>query len=173
MMMKKTCLTSLLTLILAFGLNFAQPALAQQPTVIATYKDWIVYKLDLGGDTVCYAVTEPTDKSPRSVNHGDVFFMVSSWSSGVAEGQPSFLAGYDLREAPEPVVRIGSDKWEMYTSEKEGFVERDTDERRLVAAMKRGSDMRVSAISARGTATNYTFSLLGITDSLNRIEKDC
>ena len=163
---------SVLFCLVAFLLS-AAPALAQQPTVIATYKDWIVYKLDLGGDMVCYAVSEPSDKSPRSVDHGDVFFMVASWKSGVATGQPSFIAGYPLRGAPEPEVRIGSDRWELYTSEDEAFIDRSTDENRLLDAMKRGSDMRVSAVSERGTATNYTFSLLGVTDSLNRIARDC
>ena len=148
-------------------------AQAAEPKIVANYKDWSVYKLDLQGDVVCYAVTKPTDISPRSVNHGDVFFMVSSWKSGVAKSQPSFLAGYPLREAPEPLIRIGSDKWEMYTSEDEGFIHRASDEKRLVSSMKRGSDMRISAVSARGTATSYNFSLLGVTDSLNRMEREC
>ncbi len=165
--MNKTALATLLSLVL-----LTAPAVAQ-PNLVATYKDWIVYKLNLDGDTVCYAASEPTDKSPRSVNHGDVFFLVSSWKSGVAKGQPSFMAGYPLREAPEPVIRVGSDKWEMYTSEEEGFIDKSSDEKRLLAAMKRGSDMRISAVSERGTATNYTFSLLGITDSINRMEKEC
>ena len=110
-MMKKIVSTAA-----AIGLVLSSTAAhASSPKSVATYKDWIVYSLDLGGDKVCYAVSEPTDKSPRSVNHGDIFFMVSTWKSGVAQGQPSFMAGYDLRDAPEPVIRIGSDKWEMYT----------------------------------------------------------
>ena len=169
-MMKRAALATSIS-----ALCFAASSLpvAANPQSVATYKDWIVYKLDLGGDTVCYAVTEPTDKSPRSVNHGDVFFLVANWKSGVAQNQPNFVAGYDLRDAPEPVVRVGSDKWDMYVSDKEGFIEKDTDEKRLVTAMKRGSNMRLSAVSARGTATNYTFSLLGISAALERAEKEC
>lgn len=169
-MMKRAALATSIS-----ALCFAVSSLpvAANPQSVATYKDWIVYKLDLGGDTVCYAVTEPTDKSPRSVNHGDVFFLVANWKSGVAQNQPNFVAGYDLRDAPEPVVRVGSDKWDMYVSDKEGFIEKDTDEKRLVTAMKRGSNMRLSAVSERGTATNYTFSLLGISAALERAEKEC
>ncbi len=166
--MKKLLLASLVSLV-----TISAAAHANEPKVVATYKDWIVYQLDLQGDRVCYAVSEPTDKSPRSVSHGDVFFMVSSWKPGVAKGQPSFMAGYELRDAPEPVVRIGSDKWDMYTESEEGFIDKAADEKRLINAMKRGNNMRISAVSARGTATSYRFSLLGITDSLNRMEKEC
>jgi hypothetical protein len=151
---------------------FTLPAYAA-PKVIANYKDWSVYTQDLNGDVVCYAVSEPTDKTPRSVNHGDVFFMVASWKSGVAQNQPSFIAGYDLRANPDPVVRVGSDKWNMYISGTEGFIDKSTDEDRLVSAMRRGADMRLSAVSARGTATNYSFSLLGISAALDRVRKEC
>lgn len=169
-MMKRAAIA---TSISAFALAAtALPAMAA-PKTVATYKDWVVFSQDLGGDTVCYAVTEPTDKSPRSVNHGDVFFLVASWKSGVAKNQPNFVAGYTLRNAPEPVVRVGADKWDMYVSDQEGFIEKDADEQRLVSAMKRGANMRLTAVSERGTATNYTFSLLGVSAALERAAKEC
>lgn len=167
--MKRTGLFSLFTILLA---TISLPA-AAAPQTVANYRDWVVYKQDLGGDTICYAVTEPTEKSPASVNHGNVFFLVSTWKSGVAKNQPSLMAGYELRDAPEPTVRIGSDKWEMFTSASEGFIDKGSDEERLVTAMRRGTDMRISAVSERGTATNYTFSLIGISDALDRVEREC
>ena len=144
-----------------------------KPEQVATYRDWIVYKAPVGEDTICYAVTQPTNMEPSTVNHGDIFFMVSTWKSGVAHDQPSFMAGYPLREKPMPLVRIGSDKWEMFSSGREGFVEAATDEERLIRAMKRGSEMRLSAMSQRGTQTEYSFSLLGISNALERAEKAC
>ncbi|MEM9421366.1 MAG: hypothetical protein AAF986_02475 [Pseudomonadota bacterium] len=163
-------LLSLTAAIAAFAsFAVAQPA----PEAVGTFRDWIVYKMDVEGDTICYAVTEPEEKEPSSVNHGNVFFMVSTWKSGVAKAQPSFMSGYPLRERPEPLVRIGADKWDMFSSGVEGFVDDDRQEQRLVAAMRRGSEMRLSAMSERGTATEYTFSLYGISNALDRAEKAC
>lgn len=167
--MKKTGLIFLLSLVSSL---VALPAMAA-PQTIANYRDWVVYKQDLNGDTVCYVVTEPTEKLPAAVNHGNVFFLVSTWKSGVAQNQPSFMTGYALRDAPEPTIRIGSDKWDMFISETEGFIDDTSDEERLVAAMRRGSDMRISAVSERGTATNYTFSLIGVSDALDRAAREC
>ena len=97
----------------------------------------------------------------------------SSWRSGAATSQPSFMAGYELQDGSEPLVRVGADRWEMFASDNEGFVESDRQEERLVDAMRRGSEMRVSATSARSTATNYTFSLFGISKALERVENAC
>lgn len=149
-------------------------ASAAEPEQVATYQDWMVFTYDTGnGDKICYAVTEPKDVSPKSANHGDVFFSVASWKSGAADYQPSFMAGYQLQNGSEPTVRVGSDRWEMFASDKEGFVESARQEDRLVDAMRRGREMRVSATSARATSTNYTFSLYGISKALERLESAC
>jgi len=148
-------------------------ATAQTPESIATYRDWSVFVKNLNGDQICFAATEAKQKLPTNVNHGDVFFIVASWKSGAATNQPSLMTGYDIRSATEPELRIGADRWKMYPSENEAFIESDADEKRLVAAMRRGADMRVSAISARGTATSYTISLRGISAALDRVRTAC
>lgn len=148
-------------------------ATAQSPQAIATFGDWSVFVKDSGGDKICFAATEAKSKLPTNVNHGDVFFLVASWKSGAATNQPSLMTGYNLKTAPEPKLRVGSDSWDMYSSENEAFVESDSDERRLITAMRRGSTMRVSAMSERGTATSYTISLTGVTAAIRRVEDVC
>ena len=149
------------------------PAALAAPERVATYRDWFVFVNDTNEGRVCYAVTDPQEKSPRTARHGEVYMMVATWANGAASEQPSFMAGYPLRDAPEPQVRIGSDKWDLFTSANEGFVEAERDEKRLVAAMRRGSDMRLSAMSERGTATEYSFSLLGVSNALDRAAREC
>lgn len=146
---------------------------AAQPAAVATYKDWSVFVREEGGDKICFAATEASDKSPKSVNHGDVFFLVATWRSGAAKNQPSLMTGYALSAKPEPTLRIGSDRWEMYASENEAFIEAAAEETRLIDAMRRGADMRISAVSQRGTATSYVISLLGISAALDRVSAEC
>lgn len=148
-------------------------AAAQEPRAVANYKDWSVFVRDIDGDKVCFAAAEASDKSPKSVNHGDVFFLIATWRSGAASEQPSLMTGYAIDQKPEPDVRIGSDKWEMYASENEAFIESKDEEQRLLRAMRRGADMRISAVSKRGTATNYVISLRGVTAALERVEREC
>lgn len=146
---------------------------AAKPEPVATFRDWSVFVQTVDGDQICFAATEAKEKSPKSVNHGDVFFLVASWKSGVAKEQPSLMAGYNFRDGPEPTLRIGSDKWEMYVSDNEAFIESSADEVSLVKSMRRGADMRVSAVSGRGTATSYVISLRGISAALDRSKSEC
>jgi invasion protein IalB len=144
-----------------------------EPQALATFKDWSVFVHETGTDRVCFAAAEASDKSPKSVNHGDIFFLVASWKSGAASNQPSFRVGYNLQEAPAPTVRIGNEKWDMYVSENESFIESASAEQGLVAAMRRGSDMKIAATSSRGTATNYVISLAGVSAALDRARDAC
>ena len=144
-----------------------------EPKAVATFRDWSVFVREDGGDKVCFAATEAKDKSPKSVNHGDIFFLIASWESGAATNQPSLMTGYELNARPEPALRIGSDRWQMYASENEAFIEAAGEEERLIRAMRRGADMRVSAVSQRGTATNYVISLRGVSAALDRVAQEC
>lgn len=167
---------SRLPVLLAAASAAALPTIAQAanaPEQIATYRDWIVYRANVDGETICYAAATPKDMEPESVDHGNIFFMVSTWKSGAAANQPSFMSGYDLKDRPVPVVRIGANKWDMFSAGQEGFVEDDRSETRLVSAMRRGAEMRLSAMSERGTSTEYTFSLLGISNALDRAARAC
>ena len=159
----------------AVAITLSAPAAiaAPEPKAVATYKDWSVFVREADGDKICFAASEATDKSPKSVNHGDIFFLVASWKSGAASNQPSLMTGYTLNPKPEPTLRIGSDKWEMYSSENEAFIESSSEEDRLVRAMRKGADMRISAVSTRGTATSYIVSLRGISAALDRVRQEC
>lgn len=154
---------------LAQGL--AAPAAAQE--ALAIFKDWTVMVEDAGPDRVCFAVSQASDKAPKSVNHGEIFFMVGTWKSRVAVEQPSFRAGYNLKDQPPPSIRIGAQKWDMYVSDNEAFIESSASEQAIIAAMRSGSDMRISATSGRGTATNYVFSLSGVSAALDRAKEAC
>jgi hypothetical protein len=155
------------------ALAVSAPALAQAPDFQGQHNDWRVFTRGSGAERICYAVTRPSDSRPGDVDHGDVYFFVSSWANGAAREQPSFIAGYELRADNPPRASVGSDRVTMYVSDREGFVEEPRDEARLVDAMRRGATMRLEAVSARGTNTAYTFSLSGVTAALRQASELC
>lgn len=153
---------------------FIMPVAAHAaPKLEGKYSDWSVYSRSEGGDKICYAISEAKSKSPTSVRHGDIFFMVSNWQSGAATEQPSFMAEYKLKTNRAPEARVGSAKYKMFVAENESFIESPNDERALVAKMKAGATMNLKAVSARGTNVNYSFSLKGITAALKKAKAVC
>ena len=149
------------------------PAFAADQELQGTYSDWTVYTRAEAGDLTCFALAKPEVSAPTSVNHGDVYFMVASWKSGAATEQPSLLAGYSLKTTRSPVAYVGRTKVTMYPSENEAFIDSSADERNLISKMRAGANMRVEAVSSRGTETSYVFSLSGITAALRKVKSAC
>ncbi|MFC7292214.1 invasion associated locus B family protein [Hirschia litorea] len=143
-----------------------------QVKAIGSFKDWQVFTQKVDGDLVCFAATEAMDKAPKDVTHGDVHFYVANWKSGAGKEQPSLKVGYELRGDIPPEVVIGRERWRMYTSANEAFLE-DKNENSVVRALKRGSNLRVEAVSARDTRTAYHFSLSGSSAAIDRAAAAC
>lgn len=143
------------------------------PKLQTSYKDWRVFTHDQDGDLVCYVQSEPIDMSPKNVDHGKVAFFIGTWHSGRASEQPSLMTGYALRIQTPPRAIVGSTRINMFAVGREAFVESSRNEKKLVDAMRRGSTLRVEAMSERGTATAYEFSLSGVTAALKKADQLC
>lgn len=161
-----------LTAITAPALLCAAPAMASAK-LEGVFTDWSVYSKADGNDRICYVLATPKTKTPKSVNHGDIYFMVANWKSGAAKEQPSLLTGYSLKMEIPPSALVGNSKIPMFAADNEAFIESSSDEAKLVRAMRKGASMRVDAMSQRGTKTSYEFSLNGITAALSKAKSVC
>jgi len=157
--------------VIAFLLLPLSAAAQGTPELMAENRDWEAYRYESDGQTVCYALSRPKTLAPTNRNHGDIFFFVSHWPEKDVEKEASFLAGYPFEEGSSVTVDVDGQEFTMFTNEDGAWVESVAEERDLIAAMRAGRRMTVKARSARGTDTTYTFSLLGVTASTNRIDE--
>ncbi len=173
--MKLKPIKIILAVLLVSAVAVSQAAYAETLASLGAFKDWSAYMRNSseGGGRFCYVIASPEEKLPKHLDHGDVAFMVTNWYEQNVNGEPSVLVGYEFRENSKVVVEIGSAKWELFTQDKNAWLEDRSDEQTLVNAMKRGNFMRVKATSARGNATEYRISLLGVTAALDRINSSC
>ncbi|HFB54923.1 MAG TPA: hypothetical protein ENJ46_03280 [Hellea balneolensis] len=137
------------------------------------YTDWSVHSKTQAGEKICFVLAKPSTKTPSTVEHGDIYFMVASWKKAKVKEQPSLMTGYALKSKIPPSARVGNTKIPMFSDQNEAFVENRSDEKKLVRSMRKGSTMRVDAVSARGTQTSYEFSLRGITAALSKARSVC
>lgn len=152
----------------------AATAATADPETLGVYKDWLAYSVTKDdAQKVCYIVSEPTEKLPRNVNHGNVYFLISNWPARNVKSEPSFLVGYDFKENSNVTLEIGGDKWQMFTFEQGAWIQNGNDEKNLIDAMRRGSSMRLKATSGRGTATEYRISLSGVSAALDKLAQSC
>lgn len=145
-------------------------AFAQSPTRIQQFNAWGAYSYQSGNSKVCYVLSVPREKAPASVNHGDIFFLVSQRPGQNISYEPQAMMGYPLQDNSKVTVTVDGRDFVMFTKGNSAWVENAAEEPALVAAMRSGRDMSVKATSRRGTGTTYSYSLSGITAALNQIQ---
>ena len=148
----------------------AAVASAQAPNLMGKFQNWGAYSYKSGNSTVCYVLSIPTSKEPASVDHGDIFFIVSQRPGQNISYEPQVMMGYTLKADSKVNVTIDNKNFVMFVKDKAAWVENAAEEPALVAAMRGGKSMTVKATSARGTPTSYSYSLAGISAALKQIE---
>lgn len=151
------------------GLTITSAA-AQSPSQIGKFSAWGAYSYVSGGGKVCYVLTVPQTKKPDGVDHGENFFLVSQKPGQNVSYEPQFMAGYELKANTKVTLSVDDKSFSLFTSGKSAWMENAAEEPLLIAAMKAGKAMSVAATSKRGTATNYSYSLKGISKALDAIK---
>ena len=151
---------------------FAMPAEARIDRR-GVYGDWAVYTTQSPQGLICYAETRASEKLPRKRSHGDVVFKVSSWKTGAAREQVQLATNERLRIAAPGRVRVGRTLFKLFAEGRDGFVDSLDDERKLVAAMRKGEDMLVTVMAEDGETLTYEFSLAGVTRALRETAALC
>ncbi|WP_102960661.1 invasion associated locus B family protein [Mangrovicella endophytica] len=159
-------LTATATIIVLSG---AMSAAAQTPTRMNQFNAWGSYSYTAGGSKVCYILSTPTKMEPASVDHGDIFFLISQKPGQGVSYEPQVVVGYPLKEGGRVTVDVDGKKFALFTKGESAWMENAAEEPQLVAALRAGKEMRVDAQSQRGTATHYVYSLSGVSAALKSI----
>lgn len=127
----------------------------------------------------CWAVSAPTEtintKDGRvvAVRRGDILLMTFFRPDADVKGQLAFTGGYPFANGSTVNLSIAGSEFELFTEGEWAWPASTSDDAKIIAAMKRGTDAVVQARSGRGTKTKDTFSLLGFTAALDEAEKRC
>jgi hypothetical protein len=70
-------------------------------------------------------------------------------------------------------VRIGSEKFTLFTDGETAWSRSPKDDKQLVDAMRRGNSMVIVGMSSKGTQTTDTYSLTGFSKAYEAIGKAC
>jgi len=166
-----------MTAILAMG---AAPLAAQDLAMVASETNWSVYVADSPKE--CFIVSKPTGWSAQrngqavTVRRGDIRFYISIIPGEQIINEPSFLAGYPLKQDAPVEMKIKDATINLYPNadvNAEYAWPRPDDDTPLLDAMRGGSEATVVGTSARGTITTDTFSLIGFTAAYAKAQEMC
>lgn len=176
--MQRSLMQALAAALLA-GLAAGGAGAQTQFESVANERDWFVFETGSGNSRVCWVVSEPRSWEARrnnqrvQVRRGDVYLMVSTRPADGVRNEVSMITGYTFREGSDVRVQIGSNAFTMFTDGDKAWAEDAAADDRIVAAMRAGTDARITGVSNRGTTTIDTFSLLGFTAALEDAQRRC
>lgn len=161
---------AILAAVLPFG------AMAQESSNrVAVTSDWNVFTEE--NPKECWGVTVPKetvnsrDGQPVSVRRGDILLFVT-FRPGEA-GEVSFTGGYPFAEGSTVSVDVDGKGFELFTEGEWAWPASPEQDAALLAALKAGSEARLTARSGKGTQTQDTFSLRGFTAAMTEAESRC
>lgn len=158
----------------AFVALVSQAAIAQNaPQLIDVYGKWEAYSYSEKGKKVCYIGSQPTSAKGDYTQRGKIYVMVTHRPALKLFNEVSFITGYTYEKDSDVDLRIDSKSFKLFTYEDSAWAVNGEEDRKLVSAMKAGSNMVVVGNSSRGTKTTDTYSLSGFTAAYNAISKAC
>lgn len=159
---------------LAAGLILAgTPAFAQTAKLLQKFDDWQVFLHETGAEKVCFAASAPKEMEPKTAKRGSVFFYLTTWQKDGVRNEVSVKVGYSFKSDSSPTVAIGETEFQLYPKDDKAFMRDPGEERKLLDAMRKGNNMTVKGVSARGTTTTDQYSLKGLVPALKQLETAC
>jgi invasion protein IalB len=146
-----------------------------EPTLIGQYGTWGAYAATPSGKRVCFALAKPASSKTNPPNRprDPAYAFVSTRPAEKVVNEVSIMIGYQLKPGSESTLEVGGASYAMYTQGDGLWIKNAAEEERMVDAMRKGADVTVKGISAKGTETTDTFSLKGLSQALDRIAQDC
>ena len=153
----------------------APQARAEDPVSMGTFDDWEAYSYKSGGSLVCYIYSVPKKtESDKKINKRDpVSFLVTNFVGRKIKGQVSTIIGYPFKESSTVSLKIDDKAFELYTNGDTAWAAAVETEAQIVKALKTGKSLIISGTSWKGTATTDTYSLVGVSKALEKIDTAC
>lgn len=174
--------TKLSPFALAFGVMLAGSSIAmaqdESTNRVAAKTDWSVF-VENEPSLQCWSVSAPKetvntrDGRVVAVRRGDIRLMINYHPGEQQNGVVTFTGGYPFADGSTVNLQIGSNSFELFTDGEWAWPASESDDAKIITAMKRGAQAVLTARSSRGTQTVDTFSLLGFTAAIDDAESRC
>ena len=151
----------------------ASSARSGKPALVASFGDWGAYTAVTGKSKTCYALAEPKERKPASLKRDKAYIFVSTRTGENVKNEVSIIMGFDVKAGSAPKSEVGTTGFEMIAQKDKLWVRNAAEEGQLLDAMRKGQRLVVKAASARGNPTTDSYSLSGLSQALERVQKEC
>lgn len=151
----------------------AAPQDPGKPALVQSYGDWGAYAAKGAKARTCYALASPKERLPAALKRDPAFIFVSQRPAEGVRNEISFIMGFDVKPGSAPKAEIGNASFDLVAKGGNLWIKNAADEARALDAMRKGARIVVKAQSLRGNLTTDSYSLSGLSQALERVQKEC
>ncbi len=175
-----TAMTAATMLLLGHS-AFAQARQAARPATggqgqaleLGTFGDWVAYASQAGRAKVCYVLSKPKERLPKTLKRDPGFMFITSRPGEQVRNEISFVLGFATRETVPGVATIGPTTFALAPKGENAWIANAAEENAFLEAARRGQSMTVKATSGRGNLSTDQYSLAGLSQALERMRREC
>lgn len=133
----------------------------------STFTDWNVYT----NDDSCYMASVPISEDGNFKKRGQAYILVN-----FKEGKPDEVnvsSGYPFKKGVDAELTIEAKRFKLYTEGETGWARTGEEDKDILTAMKTGAKMKLRGISAKGSYSEDTYSLKGISAAYKHMVELC
>jgi len=121
----------------------------------------------------CYIGSYPLKSDlPETKKRGENYILVYK-IIGSEENIIQVESGYKYNLDKKINVKIDNANYDFYSTEDSNETAWTNDDKKVISAMKKGLELTLTGVSARGTITNDVYTLKGFTNAVKQLNQDC
>jgi hypothetical protein len=153
----------------------AAAAVGAEPTLLGQFGTWGAYAAAPGGKKVCFALAKPSAMKTNPANRprDPAYAFISTRPQEKVTNEVSIMIGYPLKPGYEGSLEVAGNRYAMYTQGDGLWIKNAAEEEKMVEALRKGADVTIKGMSAKGTETIDTYALKGLAQALDRLAQDC
>lgn len=176
---------------------------AAKPNLIATFGDWNVFVSQSQKGRICYVLAQPKTREPENLTRDPGYAFISDRPSEGVRNEVSFIVGFDVAGGTEaeaksdakpvgkpakrsrsestskakaiamPLATVGDESFDLLPKGANLWVKNAARESALIAEMKKGATLEITAASMKGNESTDDYSLSGFSQAMERLQKEC
>ncbi|MEH3145478.1 MAG: hypothetical protein PGN34_09025 [Methylobacterium frigidaeris] len=171
----------------------AAPA-SLQASPIGTYGDWNVFAAGEGRNRLCYAISQPETRLPKSLKRDPAYLFVTVRKGDKVANEVAVMLGFAPKPgsaqaaattaaangaapaqsaANDPMMTLGSARYALVVKGTNAWLQNPAEEGRVVAEMGKVKKLTVKAVSQRGNVSTDEYSLDGFGEAMKRTREEC
>jgi hypothetical protein len=143
-----------------------------KPSQLASYGDWGVFLAQGEKSKTCYALATPKDRAPSGLKRDPAYVFIANRPGENVREEVSVIMGFPMKEGSGR-AEIAGFGFALIAKGANAWIKNQAEEPKFVDALKKGSKLIVKASSLRGHVTTDSYSLAGLSQALERVEKEC